>query len=53
MRKRESEGEKERVAVVCKRACHESHFSMFFEEDVVDLSGDENEVSVCLHQFFL
>ena len=42
-RKRKIEGEKERVAVVCKRACYESHCGRNLEEEVVDLSEDESE----------
>ena len=38
--------------MVCKRASHESHSDMIWEEEVVDLSGDESEqlcgVSVCV-----
>ena len=35
--RREFEGEEERVAVVCKRGCYESHSGMNSEVDVVDL----------------
>ena len=49
--KREFGGEKERVGVVCERACHEFRSGIGLEEEVVDLSGNEIEhwceVSVC------
>ena len=55
--KRECKGEKERMAVVCKRACCESHSGMNMDVEVVDLSGDETEhwcdVCVCLLLFLL
>ena len=31
------------MAVVCKRACCETHSCLNLEEEVVDLSGDERE----------
>ena len=43
---REVEGGKQRVAVVCKRACCGPSCSLsgqVFEEDVVGVSGDESE----------
>ena len=50
--KRECEKEKERVAVVCRRACNASHSGTNLEAEVVDRPGDEIVqccgVSVCV-----
>ena len=50
--KREVEGETERVAVVCKRACcgpRSGSSGQVFEAALVEVLGDESEVIVCSH----